>query len=162
LIFHRPRRREFERPRHGQFKIVGRQVPAIRPDPFRRSIPQIPLLRTRICPVCKSFDVRRAERPVVREVAALGRPRRHFSRSYLVANSLGPRPRFIVSAQRHGTYLTRPMAFLAVILENRNHIAEERHRRQHSLHTYQYICFSDSLTQKRKWRIIAYIGVSQC
>ena len=161
LIFDRPRRRNLERLGHGQRQVA---IQTGRPRLFRRSIPQITLLRARIYPFHKCFDLRSGERPVVRELPAtrIGWPRRHLAAPHLVPNGLRPRPGFIVSAQRHRSHLPRPMAFLAAILEDGKNVAEKRNGQHHRLHTYQYICFSDSLTQDCKRRIITYIGVSRC
>lgn len=160
LIFDSPGRRNLKR--LGRQRQIGMQP--VRPGLFRGRIPRIAFLRARICPFCKSFDILNAQRPVIRKMPAtrIRPPRRHLARPHLIPNRLRPRPCFVVSPQRHGSDLPRAMAFLAVILENREDVAKERHRQYRSLHTYQYICFSDVLTQDCKRRIITYIGVSRC
>src|SRR5438046_8488175 len=52
-------------------------------------------------------------------------PRRHFPRRYSGLDRFCPRPRLLISNERHRGDLARPMAALAVLLQNRKYVLRE-------------------------------------
>src|SRR5215469_2551607 len=128
LIFHLPASRDWARPGHLEHCIGLADVPAIGPLPRRRRILRNAGWRACIRPFRNRPDLSARKRRVVREVTVLriGEPGRHLARHCSLANRLGPGPRLGVSAKRHGRDLARPVALLAMVLENGQNIPIER------------------------------------
>ena len=55
-------------------------------------------------------------------VLRIGEPRRHLLRHHGGLHRLGPRARFRVSQQRHRSHFARAVAFLAVLLQDRQNV----------------------------------------
>lgn len=91
---------------------------------------RIALRRTRISPCDECRDLWVRERRIVQKMSAarIGKPRRHLLRADFVGNVACLKPYLFVSNQRHRTDLSEPMASLAMILKDGQHVAVERRR----------------------------------
>ena len=115
---------------------VGRDLPAaLGPGDRRRRVPRIPFGRACIDPCGNQIDVQLLERPVVIEVAVarIGKPRRHRTSHHRLLDRPRPRARLLVGEHRERPDLAGAMAALAVLLENRNDVLMESHRRRRAL-----------------------------
>ena len=108
---------------------VGLDLPTLRESQRRGLVLGVAFGRAVVGPRGDHFDLFGAQAPVIGEVAILriGEPGRHFLRDHGRLERLGPGTRFRVSQQRHRRDFTRAMAFLAVLLQDRQDVLIECH-----------------------------------
>src|SRR6185295_4337187 len=96
----------------------------------------IALDRAAVGPFDDLLDIALRQRPVVGEAAVLrvGEPRRHLTAFDLGFDRACPGASLVVGQERHRRDLPRPMARLAIFLQNREHILGERGRGIRSPH----------------------------
>jgi hypothetical protein len=130
-VFHFASRRNLHRLGHLHHHIRSRNIPACAPLPWSRRIRRIPRRRSCLCPCCDGRDLLRAQRWIIRKrsVARIGKPRRHHPHLDLRRHLARPRPRLLVSHQRHRRSFPTPVATLAFVLQDRNHVFIEGRRR---------------------------------
>jgi hypothetical protein len=126
-VFHFPPRRNLHRPGHLDHQIRLRNIPPFTPGPRSRCVAQISRRRSRFLPSRNRSNLLRTQRWIVGEtsIPRIGKPGRHHLHLHRTRNFCRPRPRLFISHQRHRCSFPAPVAVLALILEDRNHILIE-------------------------------------
>ena len=117
--------------RHLHHDVRLRNVPAFRPVRRRGRIACVASGRAAFRPAYKSRDFLRRERRIVREMSAtrIGEPRRHFPVAHCGGNCLRFGTRVVKRDERERRDFAGAMAALAMLLQDRQHVAVESWRR---------------------------------
>ena len=124
LIIDRALRRDLERLRHFDHK-VRLDIPAFLERTRRWTILRIAFGRAVVNPRHKCLDLGVAQSAVVQKVPDIrvGKPWRHLLSHDRRFDGLRPGTRIRVAQERHRSHLTRPVALLAVLLQNRKDVS---------------------------------------
>ena len=126
---------------HGQHQVRLAELPALDEFPRRWGVLGIALRNAAVRPGRQRGHVLVGHVTLVVEGHALDRlPGRHLSALGVVFNVRGPVDGLLIGHERERGDLAGPMALLAVLLQDRLHVAMERHRR-----------LSSSPCPRRRW-----------
>lgn len=128
LIFDGAFRRYRKSLRHCESLVrPGGQIPAFGPASWRRSVVRIARAGSGLGPLGEGLAFSEGKRTVVLELptAGIGEPRRHFSVEHSGPNRFRPWSHLLIRKERHGCDFSRPVALLAVVLQDGQHIAIE-------------------------------------
>ena len=119
-----PARRQLHRLRHLHDQVRPRDAPAFRPASLCRPVIRLARRLFSRSPLPKRRNLFAAQRRIVAEPpnSRHRKPRRHRLVLRREANSISVSPRLVVTLERHRSDTSRPMASLAMLLQNRQHI----------------------------------------
>ena len=113
--------------RHGQIRLA--ELPALEEGRKLGEVARVALRRARVDPSCDGVDLVLHQPTVVLEEAMprVGEPGWHLATLHLVLDAASPGPHFGIRSQGHRRQLTRTVTGHAAFIQDRGHVARERH-----------------------------------